>query len=74
MWEMHPDTDEFFYILEGEFEITLLQNEQPEHFVAEAGSAVSGSCGEVANLKNLDPCLVGVLCIVYVSIWCVVFR
>ena len=38
VWEMHPDTDEFFYILEGEFEITLLQNEQPEHFVAEAGS------------------------------------
>jgi mannose-6-phosphate isomerase-like protein (cupin superfamily) len=39
VWEMHPDTDEFFFILEGEFEITLLQADQPEHFVAPAGSS-----------------------------------
>ena len=38
VWEMHPDTDEFFYILEGEFEITLLSGEDPEHFIASAGS------------------------------------
>lgn len=38
VWEMHPDTDEFFYILEGEFEMTLLTAEQPEHIVASAGS------------------------------------
>lgn len=39
VWEMHPDTDEFFFILEGEFEITLWQEDQPEHFVAPAGSS-----------------------------------
>ena len=38
VWEMHPDTDEWFYILEGEFEITLLEGEIPQHVVAEAGS------------------------------------
>ena len=38
VWEMHPDTDELFYILEGEFEITLLKNEEAEHFTAPAGS------------------------------------
>lgn len=35
-WEMHPDTDEFFYVLEGTVEITLLK-ETPEHFAAPAG-------------------------------------
>jgi mannose-6-phosphate isomerase-like protein (cupin superfamily) len=38
LWEMHPDTDEFFYILEGEFEITLLQRDGQAHFVAPSGS------------------------------------
>ncbi|MEM6254319.1 MAG: cupin domain-containing protein [Cyanobacteria bacterium P01_D01_bin.156] len=38
VWEMHPDTDEWFYILEGEFEMTLLEGEEPQHFKAEAGS------------------------------------
>ncbi|NEQ55852.1 MAG: cupin domain-containing protein [Leptolyngbya sp. SIO3F4] len=38
VWEMHPDTDEWFYILEGEFEMTLLSGETPQHIVAEAGS------------------------------------
>ncbi|MEL6232390.1 MAG: cupin domain-containing protein [Cyanobacteria bacterium J06627_3] len=38
VWEMHPDTDEWFYILEGEFEMTLLTGENPQHVVAEAGS------------------------------------
>lgn len=38
VWEMHPDTDEFFYIVEGEFEITLLSGEEPEHHTAGAGS------------------------------------
>ena len=38
VWEMHPDTDEWFYILEGEFEMTLLDGETPQHVVAKAGS------------------------------------
>ena len=37
-WEMHPDTDEFFYIIEGTVEITLLQDEA-KHYVAPAGSS-----------------------------------
>ncbi len=37
VWEMHPDTDELFYILEGEFEMTLLQDDETHH-VAPAGS------------------------------------
>jgi mannose-6-phosphate isomerase-like protein (cupin superfamily) len=41
VWEMHPDTDELFYIIDGEFEITLLEQESPEHFVVPAGSAFS---------------------------------
>lgn len=39
VWEMHPDTDEFFYIMEGQVEITLLENDAPDHYVAPAGSA-----------------------------------
>ena len=38
VWEMHPDTDEFFYIIEGAFEITLLTETDREHHVAPAGS------------------------------------
>ena len=38
VWEMHPDTDEFFLILDGEFEITLLLADGPESFKAPAGS------------------------------------
>ena len=37
-WEMHPDTDEFFYVIEGTVEITLLE-ESPTHYVAPAGSS-----------------------------------
>lgn len=37
-WEMHPDTDEFFYVIEGVVEITLLED-QPRHYVAPAGSS-----------------------------------
>ncbi|MEO1393284.1 MAG: cupin domain-containing protein [Cyanobacteria bacterium J06634_5] len=40
VWEMHPDTDEFFYILEGTFEITLLTGESPKHHIAPAGTAL----------------------------------
>ena len=39
VWEMHPDTDEFFYIIDGEFEITLLEECGPSHHRAPAGSA-----------------------------------
>lgn len=38
VWEMHPDTDEFFHILEGEFEITLLDGDRPSHHIIAAGS------------------------------------
>lgn len=38
-WEMHPDTDEFFYVLAGCVEITLLKESGPEHHKAEAGSS-----------------------------------
>ena len=37
-WEMHPDTDEFFYVIEGSFELTLLFDDGPEHVVVPAGS------------------------------------
>ena len=37
-WEMHPDTDEFFYVIEGTVEITLLED-QPRHYIAPAGSS-----------------------------------
>ena len=36
-WEMHPDTDEFFYVVEGTVEITLLEEESRTY------SAPSGS-------------------------------
>lgn len=39
VWEMHPDTDEFFYILEGQFEITLLTEAGSEHRIASAGDS-----------------------------------
>jgi mannose-6-phosphate isomerase-like protein (cupin superfamily) len=38
VWEMHPDTDEFFFVLEGNFEVTVLTDTGAEHFVAPAGS------------------------------------
>lgn len=38
VWEMHPDTDEFFYILEGNFEIKLLRGHSIELHVATAGT------------------------------------
>lgn len=38
-WEMHPDTDEFFYVISGCVEITLLEDSGPEEYVATAGSS-----------------------------------
>ena len=38
VWEMHPDTDEFFFILEGQFEMILLDGKVPSTYVADAGS------------------------------------
>ena len=39
VWEMHPDTDEFFYILKGQFEIVLLQDETPTKIIVNPGSS-----------------------------------
>ena len=39
VWEMHPDTDEFFYILEGQFEMELLDGEVPSRYVINPGSS-----------------------------------
>nr|WP_277602451.1 cupin domain-containing protein [Parahaliea mediterranea] len=39
VWEMHPDTDEFFYVIEGEVEITLLEQGESRHYIAPAGSS-----------------------------------
>ena len=38
VWEMHPDTDEFFYILQGQFEIVLLDGDTPSKHMANPGS------------------------------------
>ena len=38
-WEMHPDTDEFFYVIDGTVEITLLDGETPQHYTAPTGSS-----------------------------------
>ncbi|WP_440053445.1 cupin domain-containing protein [Pseudoalteromonas sp. T1lg65] len=37
VWEMHPDTDEFFYIIEGEFEVLLLDGPEPSKVSVSAG-------------------------------------
>lgn len=37
-WEMHPDTDEFFFIIDGEMSIQLLDAEKSSKHVAKAGS------------------------------------
>ena len=37
-WEMHPDTDEFFYVLEGTLELTLLLDSGTELKTVPAGS------------------------------------
>lgn len=40
IWEMHPDTDEMFYVLEGCLEIELLCETGSEHHRAKAGECV----------------------------------
>lgn len=37
-WEMHPDTDEFFYVLEGVLEFTMMHDSGPELRQVPAGS------------------------------------
>ena len=39
VWEMHPDTDEFFYVIEGQFEIILLDGESQTMQIAKSGSS-----------------------------------
>lgn len=39
-WEMHPDTDEFFYVIDGTVEMVLLEGDgAPQHYVAPAGTS-----------------------------------
>ncbi len=38
VWEMHPDTDEFFLVLEGEVEFVLLEEQGAKSYVAGEGS------------------------------------
>ena len=38
VWEMHPDTDELFYVLDGEVEFVLLEADDPRTYTAAAGS------------------------------------
>ena len=38
VWEMHPDTDEFFHVLEGNFSITLLEESGAKVYEVPAGS------------------------------------
>lgn len=38
VWEMHPDTDELFFVLEGSFEITLWNEGVETHHTAPQGS------------------------------------
>ena len=38
-WEMHPDTDEFFYVIDGTVEITFLEQEGKKHYIAPTGSS-----------------------------------
>lgn len=38
VWEMHPDTDELFYILEGRCEMNVLEDDGPVDYQAEADS------------------------------------
>ena len=37
-WELHPDTDEFFYIIEGRLNIILLRGDSRQVYIANAGS------------------------------------
>lgn len=37
VWEMHPDTDEYFYVIEGEFELVLLTEAGAETHTAKSG-------------------------------------
>ena len=39
VWEMHPDTDGFFYIIEGQFEIDLFDGETPSKHIVNSGSS-----------------------------------
>ena len=38
IWEMHPDTDELFHIIEGEVQFTLLEETRIKQYKASAGS------------------------------------
>ena len=39
VWEMHPDTEEYFYIVAGEFEIVLAEPDGEKTYTASAGSS-----------------------------------
>ena len=35
---MHPDTDELFYMIEGEFEVTIIEDAGPTWYRAKTGA------------------------------------
>ncbi|MBX2869327.1 MAG: cupin domain-containing protein [Acidiferrobacterales bacterium] len=41
VWEMHPDTDEFFYVAEGEAEFVLLEDRGAVTYKISEGSVFS---------------------------------
>lgn len=40
VWEMHPDTDELFFVIDGTLQISLLSDDGIEHYVATAGESM----------------------------------
>lgn len=40
VWEMHPDTDELFYVISGTLELELLTDSGTEHYSASANETM----------------------------------
>ncbi len=38
VWEMHPDTDEFFHVLDGCLSLLLLEEDTPKEYTVNEGS------------------------------------
>lgn len=56
VWEMHPGTDEFFYVIDGEMEIDLYEEDGISHHVAPMGSTFvvpTGMWHKISALKGV---------------------